>query len=83
MTTPTETSLYRTLSLGSEPKHRRRFMVVDEEIPGNFRFGLLLEELDDPVLCDSLWLDDGHMFPFQSIYVDLYELMCQIAYKWL
>lgn len=46
MTTPAETSLYRTLSLGSDPKHRRRFMVVDEEIPGNFRFGLLLEELD-------------------------------------
>ncbi|WP_298273179.1 hotdog domain-containing protein [Geobacter sp.] len=46
MTTPTETSTYRTLPLGSDLKLRRRYMVVDEEIPGNFRFGLLLEELD-------------------------------------
>jgi acyl-coenzyme A thioesterase 9 len=46
MATPEETSLYRTLPLGSDPTLRRRFMVVDEDIPGNFRFGLLLEELD-------------------------------------
>ncbi|AJY68873.1 thioesterase [Geobacter sulfurreducens] len=46
MTTPTETSLNRKLPLGSDLKQRRRFMVVDEDIPGNFRFGLLLEELD-------------------------------------
>ena len=46
MTTPSETSLYRTLPLGSDLKLRRRFMVIDEDILGNFRFGLLLEELD-------------------------------------
>src|SRR5689334_21399699 len=46
MTTPNETSQYRTIPLGSDPALRRRFMVIDEEIPGNFRFGLLLEELD-------------------------------------
>ncbi|RNC68707.1 MAG: acyl-CoA thioesterase [Desulfuromonadales bacterium] len=46
MTTPQETSLYRTLPLGSDPTLRRRYMVIDEDIPGNFRFGLLLEELD-------------------------------------
>lgn len=46
MTTPIETSSYRTLPLGSDLKLRRRYMVIDEDIPGNFRFGLLLEELD-------------------------------------
>ncbi|HEY5975110.1 MAG TPA: acyl-CoA thioesterase [Geobacteraceae bacterium] len=46
MTIPNDTSFYRTLPLGSDPALRHRFMVVDEEIPGNFRFGLLLEELD-------------------------------------
>ncbi len=46
MTTPHDTSLYRTLPLGSDSALRRRYMVIDEDIPGNFRFGLLLEELD-------------------------------------
>lgn len=46
MTTPLQTSAYRTLPLGSDSALRRRFMVVDEDIRGNFRFGLLLEELD-------------------------------------
>ena len=46
MNNPEETSSYRTLPLSSDPALRRRFMVVDEPIEGNFRFGLLLEELD-------------------------------------
>jgi acyl-coenzyme A thioesterase 9 len=46
MTNPEETSSYRTLPLSSDPALRRRYMVVDEPIEGNFRFGLLLEELD-------------------------------------
>lgn len=46
MNNPEETSCYRTLLLSSDPDLRRRFMVVDEPIEGNFRFGLLLEELD-------------------------------------
>jgi acyl-coenzyme A thioesterase 9 len=46
MTNPVDTSSYRTLPLSSDPALRRRFMVVDEPIEGNFRFGLLLEELD-------------------------------------
>lgn len=46
MTNPEDTSSYRTLPLSSDPALRRRFMVVDEPIEGNFRFGLLLEELD-------------------------------------
>lgn len=46
MNNPEETSSYRTLPLSSDPALRRRFMVMDEPIEGNFRFGLLLEELD-------------------------------------
>jgi acyl-CoA hydrolase len=46
MNNPEETSTYRTLPLSSDAALRRRFMVVDEPIEGNFRFGLLLEELD-------------------------------------
>jgi acyl-CoA hydrolase len=46
MVTPAETSLYKTLHLSSDPAVRRRYMVVDEPIIGNFRFGLLLEDLD-------------------------------------
>jgi acyl-CoA hydrolase len=46
MTCPNETSYYETLPLGSDPALRRRFMVVAEDLPGNLRFGLLLEILD-------------------------------------
>ena len=46
MTRPNETSYYETLPLGSDPALRRRFMVVDQELQGNLRFGLLLEILD-------------------------------------
>lgn len=46
MTTPAETSFYQTLPLSSDLKLRRRFMVVDEPLLGNLRFGLLLEVLD-------------------------------------
>lgn len=46
MITPAETSYYKTLHLSSDPAVRRRYMIVDEPITGNFRFGLLLEDLD-------------------------------------
>lgn len=46
MTTPKGTSVIRTLAFGSDASLRRRFMVVDENIKGNLRFGLLLEFLD-------------------------------------
>ncbi|HEY6008148.1 MAG TPA: acyl-CoA thioesterase [Geobacteraceae bacterium] len=46
MTCPNETSYYETLPLGSDPALRRRYMVVDENLRGNLRFGLLLEILD-------------------------------------
>jgi acyl-CoA hydrolase len=35
-----------TLPLGSDPALRRRYMVLDEDLPANVRFGLILEVLD-------------------------------------
>lgn len=46
MTQPRDTAFFKTLPLGSDPSLRRRYMVVDEPLPGNMRFGLLLEILD-------------------------------------
>ena len=46
MTRPSDTVVQQTLALGSDPVLRRNFMIVDEPIQGNIRFGLLLEILD-------------------------------------
>lgn len=46
MSRPNETSYHQNLSLGSDPSLRHRFMVLDEPLRGNIRFGLLLEVLD-------------------------------------
>ena len=46
MTHPADTSFYQTLQFSSNSELRRRFMVMDEPIKGNIRFGLLLEVLD-------------------------------------
>lgn len=46
MPRPNDTSHYQILPLGSDVKTRRRFMLLDEPIQGNLRFGLLLEVLD-------------------------------------
>ncbi|HET6528430.1 MAG TPA: hotdog domain-containing protein [Balneolaceae bacterium] len=43
---PVDTSLERTLPFGSNPALRRKFKIVDKDIPGNIRWGRLLEELD-------------------------------------
>jgi acyl-coenzyme A thioesterase 9 len=43
---PNETSMIEELALGSDRDLRRRFMVIDETLPGNLRFGLTLEVLD-------------------------------------
>lgn len=43
---PIDTSMERTLPFGEDPKLRRRFKILDKEIPGNIRWGRLLEELD-------------------------------------
>lgn len=46
MPRPNETTHHQVLPLGSDPKLRHRFMVLDEPLQGNIRFGLLLEVLD-------------------------------------
>jgi len=46
MSRPNDTSFYQTLPLGSDLSLRRSFMVVNEPLLGNFRFGRLLEVLD-------------------------------------
>jgi acyl-coenzyme A thioesterase 9 len=46
MPRPNETTHHQILALGSDPKLRRRFMVLNEPLQGNIRFGLLLEVLD-------------------------------------
>lgn len=43
---PVDTTRTFTLPLEGQPGLRRRFMVVDEPLQGNLRFGLLLEVLD-------------------------------------
>ncbi len=43
---PAETSREQLLPLSSDPELRRRFLVLREPIPANFRFGVLLEVLD-------------------------------------
>ena len=43
---PEETTRERLLPLSTDLALRRRFMVMKEAIPGNLRFGMLLEELD-------------------------------------
>ena len=45
-TRPADTSFVQTLPLGNDHTLRRRFMVLNEPIPANIRFGLLLEVLD-------------------------------------
>lgn len=52
---PVETSQKRTLPFSSDEKLRQRFMLLDEPIPGNLRWGLLLEELDK--LAEDVALD--------------------------
>lgn len=57
---PLETSIERTLPFGSEPKLRQKFKIIDKDIPGNIRWGRLLEELDK--LAEDIALDYVHQF---------------------
>lgn len=47
MLRPHDTSYLYTLPLQADEMLRRRYQVVKDDIPGNFRFGLLLEVLDN------------------------------------
>ena len=46
MARPIDTALEQRLPLGTDLALRRQFMVVNEPLPGNLRFGRLLEVLD-------------------------------------
>ena len=52
---PLDTSRDQFLPLSTDLELRRRFMVVNESLPGNMRFGLVLEVLDK--LAEDLALD--------------------------
>ncbi|HEX6982622.1 MAG TPA: hotdog domain-containing protein [Balneolaceae bacterium] len=43
---PADTSIERELPFGNNPGLRREFKILDKDIPGNIRWGRLLEELD-------------------------------------
>ncbi len=47
MPRPLDTSIDRTLPFSSDLALRRKFMIVNGEIPGNLRWGRLLEQLDE------------------------------------
>ncbi len=57
---PLDTSIERTLPFSSDKKLRKKFMIVDKDIPGNIRWGRLLEELDK--LAEDIALDYVHQF---------------------
>lgn len=57
---PIDTSIERTLPFSSDKKLRKKYMIVDKEIPGNIRWGRLLEELDK--LAEDIALDYVHQF---------------------
>lgn len=57
---PLDTSIERTLPFSSDPELRQRFMIVNKDIPGNMRWGRLLEELDK--LAEDIALDYVHRF---------------------
>jgi acyl-CoA hydrolase len=46
MSRPNETRFHHTLPLGSNVELQHRYMILNEQLKGNFRFGLLLEVLD-------------------------------------
>lgn len=57
---PIDTSTKRTLPFSSDLDLRRRFMIVNKDIPGNMRWGRFLEELDK--LAEDIALDYVHQF---------------------
>lgn len=57
---PLNTSIERTLPFSSDKKLRKKFMIIDKDIPGNIRWGRLLEKLDK--LAEDIALDYVHEF---------------------
>jgi len=57
---PLDTSIERTLPFSSDKKLRQKFMIIDKDIPGNIRWGRLLEELDK--IAEDIALDYVYQF---------------------
>ena len=57
---PLDTSIERTLPFSTDKELRRRFMIINKDIPGNIRWGRLLEKLDK--LAEDIALDYVHRF---------------------
>lgn len=57
---PVDTSIERTLPFSTDPSLRRRYMILNSDIPGNMRWGRLLEELDK--LAEDIALGYVHRF---------------------
>ncbi|HKK44758.1 MAG TPA: hotdog domain-containing protein [Balneolaceae bacterium] len=57
---PLDTSIKRALPFSRDRQLRRKFMIVDKQIPGNMRWGRLLEQLDK--LAEDVALDYVHQF---------------------
>lgn len=57
---PIDTSLERKLAFSTDKKLRRQYMILDRNIPGNIRWGRLLEKLDK--LAEDIALDYVHRF---------------------
>jgi acyl-CoA hydrolase len=57
---PLDTSIERTLPVHTNPDLRKKFMIMDRDIPGNIRWGRLLEELDK--IAEDIALDYIHQF---------------------
>ena len=55
MSRPLDTSIDRTLPFSTDAALRRRFMIVNADIPANLRWGRLLEQLD--TLAEDVALD--------------------------
>jgi hypothetical protein len=56
LTRPNELSLEKIIPLSTSETLRNNFMVLDEELPANIRFGLLLE------IMDTLAADTARMY---------------------
>src|SRR5699024_6073135 len=54
------TSLERKLPFSTDKQLRRKYMILDEDIPGNIRWGRILEKLDK--LAEDIALDYVQQF---------------------
>ena len=71
---PVDTSRVEVMPFGSDRELRKRFMVVDEPLPGNLRFGLTLLDLSNDCVFTFVNVD-GSLRPqlVQPVYPTTYD----------